>query len=91
MNPVAVVTGAARGIGLELCRQLPDRGFSVFACPRKSPAPDLEAVAHQRTEITIVPMDVSDPASVHQAAATIREATDRVDVLINNGAIYPQG
>lgn len=91
MQPVALVTGAGKGIGLEMCKQLIRRGFRVFACPRRSGSEGLASLLAAHSDaLTIVPMDVADAISVAGAVKKISDATDRLDVLINNGAIYPE-
>ena len=77
---VFVVTGANRGIGLELCRQLAARGDSVIAVCRKSTS-DLEALGVRiETEI-----DVSEGDSIAELANRLDGTT--IDVLINNAGI----
>lgn len=75
-----LVTGANRGIGLELCRQLKARGDEVIAVCRKGSA-ELDAL-HVRIEPGI---DVSDSASITQLAK--RLAGVKIDVLINNAGV----
>lgn len=76
----SVVTGANRGIGLELARQLKARGDQVIAVCRKS-SPELDGLG-VRVEAGV---DVSGAASV--AALTERLAGTEVDLLINNAGI----
>lgn len=81
---VALVTGANRGIGLELCRQLAARGNEVIAvCRQSSKALDELGV---RVEAGI---DVSDDASVAQLAQRVGKT--RIDLLINNAGILQGG
>jgi NAD(P)-dependent dehydrogenase (short-subunit alcohol dehydrogenase family) len=75
-----VVTGASRGIGLELCRQLAARDDEVVGVCRTS-TDDLDALG-VRVEAGI---DVTDGASIAQLAD--RLGGDRIDVLINNAGI----
>lgn len=76
----AVVTGANRGIGLSLCRQLVARGDRVFAACRR-PSTELE-----RSAATIISsIDVADPSSVAALAEKLRG--ESVDLLINNAGI----
>ncbi len=75
-----VVTGANRGIGLELCRQLTDRGDSLIAVCRKTSG-DLDALG-VRVEAGI---DVSKPEDI--AALASRLKGEKIDVLINNAGL----
>ena len=77
---VAVVTGANRGIGLELARQLNARGASVVAVCRKR-SPQLDALG-VRVESRI---DVTEPATWSTLAE--RLARDDIDLLIQNAGI----
>ena len=76
----AVVTGANRGIGLELARELRARGLDVVAICRKS-SPELDALG-VRVEAGI---DVSKPASFAELQKRFDGST--IDVLINNAGI----
>jgi NAD(P)-dependent dehydrogenase (short-subunit alcohol dehydrogenase family) len=69
----ALVTGANRGLGRHLARELRDRGATVYAGARNPASVDLDGV-------TPIALDVTDPASVAAAAA----ATGDVAILINN-------
>ncbi len=77
---VCLITGANRGIGLELARQLAARGQTVIAACRES-TPALDALG-VRIETGV---EVSDPASVADLAK--RLAGQRIDTLINNAGI----
>ena len=73
-----VITGANRGIGLELARQCIQRGDKVFAgCRKPDEAPHLEALQPH----SILPIDVGDEASVLSFTEAIEEP---VSLLINN-------
>jgi NAD(P)-dependent dehydrogenase (short-subunit alcohol dehydrogenase family) len=90
MEPIALVTGAGRGIGLELCRQLLERDFTVIASPRRPDSGDLDAIgAAHGDRLAQVPMDVQDIGSVASASVEIGRRVERIDLLINNAAIYP--
>src|ERR1700728_737494 len=69
----ALVTGANRGLGRHLARELRDRGATVYAAARNPASVDLPGV-------TPIALDVTDPASVAAAAAV----TGNVAILINN-------
>lgn len=77
--PTALVTGANRGIGLELARQLAARGTHVIAACRES-SPELDALDVQ----VETGVDVTDPSAVHSLA----ERVDRpIDLLVNNAGV----
>jgi NAD(P)-dependent dehydrogenase (short-subunit alcohol dehydrogenase family) len=86
-RPVAVVTGANRGIGLEVTRQLAERGYLAVLGSR-DPAKG-EAAATELGLDAVVPrrLDVSDDGSVRGAAEWIERDLGRADVLVNNAAI----
>ncbi len=91
MSRVSMVTGAARGIGLELCRQLLDAGDQVVACPRRPGSEGLDELASSAGDrLRVVPMDVGDPSSVDTAASEIAGQVSHIDLLFNNAAIYPK-
>lgn len=77
------ITGAGRGIGLELARQHLGRGDRVYALVRRpESATELKALAESSGGgLSVHRMDVSDDASVAQAAAALGEV--RLDVLYN--------
>jgi NAD(P)-dependent dehydrogenase (short-subunit alcohol dehydrogenase family) len=84
VTTVSLVTGANRGIGLEICRQLAAAGHDVVLTAR-----DAEAAATAARAIAVTPLrlDVTDPASIAEAAAAVRDSYGRLDVLVNNAAI----
>jgi len=82
---VAVVTGANRGIGREVARQLAERGLDVVIGARdeakgRAAAGDVGADFH--------PLDVADDGSVAAFAEWIGRRSGRVDVLVNNAAVH---
>lgn len=93
IQPLAVVTGANRGLGLETCRQLAQRGFPVMLASRDA-SKGQAAADHLRVQSLAVrhhPQDVTDPASAAALAATLREEGRRTDALINNAGIALEG
>lgn len=85
----ALVTGANKGIGLEIARQLAQTGVSVIIGARDA-ARGHAAVAElssQGLETAFVQLDVLDEASIAAAAATISSQYGRLDILVNNAGI----
>jgi NAD(P)-dependent dehydrogenase (short-subunit alcohol dehydrogenase family) len=81
-----LITGANRGIGLELTRQLLARGDQVFAGARN---PDEASVLHATggSNLTILQLNVTDPQCLEEARRQVAKQTDALDLLINNAAI----
>jgi NAD(P)-dependent dehydrogenase (short-subunit alcohol dehydrogenase family) len=91
MSRIALVTGAARGLGLELCRQLLARDDTVVACPRSRDGDELQKLqAEYGDRCLIEAMDVGNESSVTRAARAVGERVDRIDVLFNNAGVYPK-
>ncbi|MBC7869869.1 MAG: SDR family oxidoreductase [Chitinophagaceae bacterium] len=87
---VVLVTGANRGIGLEVVRQLANQGMTVILTARdqtKSEAAAQELIAE---DLRVIPktVDVTDDASVQKLAKEVDAEFGRLDVLINNAAAY---
>jgi NAD(P)-dependent dehydrogenase (short-subunit alcohol dehydrogenase family) len=83
---IALVSGGNRGIGLEVCRQLAERGYTVVMGSRDE---EKGRVAAERLEGDVIPhqLDVSDAGSVDRMAAFLEEEVGRLDILVNNAAI----
>lgn len=86
---VAVVTGAAGGIGQAVCRQLADRGAAVVAVDLAEPAQTLEQLAAAGHEGFGIRADVSDPDQTRHIGEEVRERYGRCDIPVNNAGIYP--
>lgn len=89
-NKVAVITGAYRGIGREVARQLAKRGFiSIIGArdPRKGEAAAEELKA-EGLRVDAFQLDVSNDESVRRFASDVRSKHGHVDVLVNNAAIW---
>ncbi|KAM6123838.1 C-signal-like [Phoenicopterus ruber ruber] len=90
-----LVTGANRGIGLELVRQflgLPNPPEWVFAAcrdPKGQRAQELQNLASKHPNLVIIPLEVTDPASIKAAAARVEEQLggSGLNLLINNAGI----
>jgi NAD(P)-dependent dehydrogenase (short-subunit alcohol dehydrogenase family) len=86
---VALVTGANRGIGFEVCRQLAEAGFEVVLTARDGARGETAAEELQRQgfNVTSRELDVSDPASIEAARAWLQRERGVLNVLVNNAAI----
>lgn len=85
---IALVTGANKGIGFEVVRQLARLGFRVFLGARNANA-GREAAEKLSAdgEITFLEIDVANPESIRRAAAEFSKQADHLDVLVNNAGI----
>jgi len=83
--PLAIITGASRGLGLALARSLAGDGWALAIDARG--AAELDRVASELgglTEVEAVAGDVSDPA---HRSALVAAAGERVDLLVNNASV----
>lgn len=80
----ALVTGASRGLGRDVCRQLIARGLRVVLTSRGE---DGRAVA-LALGAELEQLDVASDASVAALAERLRTRNERIDVLVNNAGIY---
>jgi NAD(P)-dependent dehydrogenase (short-subunit alcohol dehydrogenase family) len=91
MARIALVTGANRGIGLELVRQLAERGFTTVLGsrdPEKGRAA-ADGLAAEGIVVEARRLDVDDANSVGEVAAELDSEHGRLDVLVNNaGVLY---
>jgi NAD(P)-dependent dehydrogenase (short-subunit alcohol dehydrogenase family) len=88
---VAVVTGANRGLGLEVCRQLARVGMKVVLTSRDARKGEAAAVALRAEDLSVdvQPLDVTDARAAQALAGYLDEAYGRLDVLVNNaGAVF---
>ena len=86
MSGIALVTGANKGIGLEVVRQLAARGWRVFLTGR-SLASVRKAAAPLGPSVTAVPLDVTSRISVDAAFSVVSQTVTHLDVLVNNAGI----
>jgi NAD(P)-dependent dehydrogenase (short-subunit alcohol dehydrogenase family) len=85
-KPVALVTGANQGIGLQIAKDLVTHGFTVLVGSRDFSRG--EAAAQEiGPDALALQLDVTDPESITAAAERIRRELGRLDVLIQNAAI----
>ena len=84
---VAIVTGAARGIGREVALTLAGRGYAVAANDLEAPEDTLEELRGIGARALSLPGDVSDEEIVRGMVGTVMEEFGRVDVLVNNAGV----
>jgi NAD(P)-dependent dehydrogenase (short-subunit alcohol dehydrogenase family) len=85
-KPVALVTGANKGIGLQIAKDLSTNGLTVVVGSRSLDAGDLAAKS-VGDDALAVQLNVTDPESIARAAERIRDELGRLDVLVNNAGI----
>lgn len=93
-NTRVVVTGAARDFGRTLAIRLAALGAEVFLSARSLKAAEAtrdEILALGHTKVHAFACDVSEPESVRAFAEQVGRVTDRVDILLNNGARWLDG
>ena len=84
----ALVTGAGRGLGREVCRQLATAGFAVVVGTR-DPAVGLALIEELDGDRHVAArLDVTDPTTIQDAADLVRSKAGRLDVLVNNAAAF---
>jgi NAD(P)-dependent dehydrogenase (short-subunit alcohol dehydrogenase family) len=89
-KPVALVTGANKGIGLQIAKDLVAHGYTVLVGSR-SLANGETAARGIGADAVAIQLDVTDAASVAAAAERIRGELGRLDVLVNNAGISHAG
>lgn len=90
---VALVTGANRGMGLEIVRQLSRLGLIAVLAARDLEKGKVAAdtLAAEEFYVPVVALDVTDADSIRAAVAEVRGLFGRIDVLVNNAAILKEG
>jgi NAD(P)-dependent dehydrogenase (short-subunit alcohol dehydrogenase family) len=89
----ALVTGGNRGIGLEVCAQLAQRGLTVLLGSRDPKNGERAARELKKEKLIVYPitLDVADPVSIDRALAFLSRERVEIDVLVNNAGVYPPG
>ena len=85
---VAIVTGAAQGIGAEYARALSAEGAAVIVADVSDANPVAAAINGNGGKAHAVRCDVTDPASVQMMIAVALERFGRIDILVNNAALF---
>lgn len=87
---VAVVTGANRGIGLEITRQLAGEGIHVILTSRDEAKGRIAQaeLAAEGLDVGFHQLDVTDAQSVGRLQDSVRQEHGRLDILVNNAGVY---
>ena len=93
MKRTALVTGANRGIGLETCRQLAQKGYRVaLTCRDRSRGEEaVETLRHEGLGVVFRRLDVTVPDQVSDVYGFVADEFERLDVLINNAGLLLDG
>lgn len=86
MSKVILVTGSSSGMGKEVCMQLAEKGYRVFASMRNKKNIEFvqEEAKNRKVSLEYVQLDVRDDDSVEKAVEKVVGEAGRIDVLINN-------
>jgi NAD(P)-dependent dehydrogenase (short-subunit alcohol dehydrogenase family) len=86
---VALVSGSSRGIGLQIARQLAERGDRVIVTARDEHAAERVAgeLAGEGLDVISAQLDVTDQASVDRLLSRVEDDPGRLDVLVNNAGV----
>lgn len=82
LSMIAIVTGASSGFGFEVCRQLLEKGYTVYGISRRKYAPD---------GVTALCADVSDEGAVRAAVDEIAHREGQIDLLVANAGMGISG
>lgn len=90
---IALITGANKGIGYELARQLGKEGITVLVAARNEKLGEAAAakLKAEGADAHFLELDVTKPQTIAKAAQTVRTQYGRLDILVNNAAIVDKG
>jgi NAD(P)-dependent dehydrogenase (short-subunit alcohol dehydrogenase family) len=87
-----LITGASRGLGLELVRQYLETGAQVFAAARQPAEGELARLAPEHgQQLTLIPLDVTRDDQRQAAVETVQSVAGALDVLVNNAGSNAKG
>jgi 3-oxoacyl-[acyl-carrier protein] reductase len=90
-NKIAFITGSGRGIGAEIALRMAEAGASVavtYNQSREAAEGVCNEIAERGKISRLIHIDVSDPLSIISALEQAKEYFGRIDILVNNSAIY---
>jgi NAD(P)-dependent dehydrogenase (short-subunit alcohol dehydrogenase family) len=87
-DQVAIVTGAAQGIGAHYARGLAKEGAAVAVVDILDPNPVVKEIVGNDGKALALRVDVSDEKQTQEMARKVVEAYGRIDILVNNAAVY---
>ena len=90
MSDVVLVTGANKGLGLAVCKQLVSKGYRVILTARNSEKGKsaVKQLSQAGAKISFFNLDLNDPNSFEACRIYIEQEFGRLDVLVNNAAIH---
>ncbi len=88
---IALVTGANKGIGFEVARQLTASGYTVLLGARNQALGEEAAARLKRDDVRYLAIDLEDTAAIAVAAKAIDADFGHLDILVNNAGIIEQG
>jgi len=90
---IALITGANKGIGFEVARQLGVEGITVLLGARNPQLGEAAAakLKNEGADAHFILLDVTKPETISQAAETIRSQHGRLDILVNNAGVVAKG
>src|SRR6202451_3187815 len=86
---IALITGANKGIGYELARQLGKEGVTVLIAARNAELGDaaVRKLKADGADAYFIELDVTKPETIAKAAQTVRTRYGRLDILVNNAGV----
>jgi len=87
---IALITGGTEGIGLEIARQLAQKGIEVLIGSRNEIQGEKvsEQLTSENLSVTYIQIDVTNQATIDLAVTEVANAYGRLDILVNNSGIY---
>ena len=88
--PTLLITGANRGIGLELCKQYLEHGWRIYAaCRNPDKAKELSELASNNDLLSLHALDVTNEGQMDSLKSELKGKS--VDILLNNAGVYGLG